>query len=126
MDSPIVVLENSLGFLYVPPRLELFLPVLLLHHQILSPETLQLSYSSNLVALFNKNWVLQGVPIHRISDIATKDFSVLDNSSKNLLIQTNFVPRSKLIPLFKRQINIKSKWYSTQGILVPLKLYFSL
>ena len=54
MDSPVVTLENSLGSLSVPPRLELFLPMLLLHHQILSPETLQLSYTSILVAFFSK------------------------------------------------------------------------
>ena len=37
-------------------------------------------------------------------------------------VPTQFFSRSKLIPLFKRQINIKSKWYLTQGILVLLKL----
>ena len=51
-----IVLENLLGFLFVPPRLKLFLSVLFLRHQILSPKTLQLSYSI-LVAFFNKNRV---------------------------------------------------------------------
>ena len=45
MDSLVVVLENSSGFLLVPSRLELLLHVLLLQHQILSLETLQLLYS---------------------------------------------------------------------------------
>ena len=60
MDSPTVVLENSSDFPSVPPRLELFLPVLLVQHQIQSPETLQLSYSLILVAFFNKNLVPLG------------------------------------------------------------------
>ena len=55
MDSPAVVLENSSGFLSVPPRMEICLHVLLLQHQILSLKTLQLSYFSILVAFFNKN-----------------------------------------------------------------------
>ena len=41
-------------------------------------------------------------------------------------VPTQFFPRFKIITLFTRKINIKSKWYSTQGILVPLKLHFSL
>ena len=60
MDSSVVILENSSGFLSISLRLELFLHVLLLQHQILSPETLQLSYSSILVAFFSKNWVPLG------------------------------------------------------------------
>ena len=36
MDSLAVTLENSSGSLSVPPRLQLFLPVLLIQHQILS------------------------------------------------------------------------------------------
>ena len=54
MDSPVVMVKNSSGFLSIPPRLELFLPMLLLQHQILSPETLQLLYSLILVAFFSK------------------------------------------------------------------------
>ena len=54
MDSLATALKNSSSSLYVPPRLELFLPVLLLQHHILSPETLRLSYSSILVAFFSK------------------------------------------------------------------------
>ena len=49
MYSPTVVLENSLGFLYDPPRLEILFPVLLLQHQILIPKTPQLSYFSILM-----------------------------------------------------------------------------
>ena len=55
MDSPTVILENSSGFLSVPPRLELFLHMILLQqYQILSLETLQLFYSSILMAFFSK------------------------------------------------------------------------
>ena len=54
MDSPAIVLENSSGFLSVPPRLEYFFPALLLLHHILNPETLQLSYFSIFMAFLAK------------------------------------------------------------------------
>ena len=66
MDSLAVVLENSSSFLYVPPGLELFLHVLFLEYQILSPETLQLSYSSILVAFFSKNGSIVEYAQHNI------------------------------------------------------------
>ena len=58
MDSPVITMENSSGSLSVPLGLKRFLYVLLLHYQILSPETLQLSYSSILVAFFNKKGLI--------------------------------------------------------------------
>ena len=48
-------------FLSVPPRLELFLHVLFLQHQILSSETLLLPYFSILVAFFSKNGLYRGI-----------------------------------------------------------------
>ena len=48
-------------FLSVPPRLELFLHMLFLQHQILSSETLQLPYFSILVAFFSKHGLYCGI-----------------------------------------------------------------
>ena len=72
MDSPVVVLENSSGFLFVLPRLELFLLVLLLQHQILGLGTLKLSYSLILVAFSSKNQVPSGVPKICLVDFLVK------------------------------------------------------
>ena len=95
MDSPTVVLENSSGFLSVPPTLELFLSMLLLQHQILSPETLQLSYSLILVAFFSKNGSHCGI-CTTIKKKKPKETLQLSYS----LIWVSFFLKKKWVPLW--------------------------
>ena len=80
MDSPAVALENSSGSLSVPPRLKLFLLVLLLQHQILNPEALQLS-------LLNFGGNLQQIvcPIEHAKNMFRLDFGPKHTKTRELM-----------------------------------------